>query len=102
MESPIYVSDLNSEISFEKYYTEYHRLSIWTFKKYTVGYQNSFKYQTKENEISDENVFHTISEKDEEMMMLLDEQLNVSVDEEQGFVSISAIMPDRLQRSASI
>lgn len=101
MESPIYVSDLNSEISFEKYYTEYHRLSILELlKKYTVGLPGVIlsSIKPKENEvISDENVFHTISEKDEEMMMLLDEQLNVSVDEEQGFVSISAIMPDRLQ-----
>ena len=101
MESPIYVSDLNSEMSFEKYYTEYHRLSILElFKKYTFGLPGVIlsSIKPKENIVgSDENVFNTISEKDEEMMLLLQEQLNVSVDEEQGFVSISAIMPDGLQ-----
>ena len=43
MESAIYVADLNTEISFEKYYTEFHSLSvleIFLLKKYLPFYMN--------------------------------------------------------------
>ena len=38
MESSVYVAELNSEVSFEEYYTQIHRLSILELlKKYTLG-----------------------------------------------------------------
>lgn len=101
MESPIYVKDLDSEVSFEIYYTEFHRLSILEFiKKYTLGIPKlilSSIRRKEEHVVVAENAFHAVSQTDEEMMLLLMEQLNVSVDEEEGYVSISATMPNNLQ-----
>ena len=101
MESSIYVEELNSEVSFEEYYTEIHRLSLLEFlKKYILGLPrliiNTLKNK-KDIPSSNSNTFQIISETDKEMMELLEEQLQVNVDEEQGFVSISASMPEGLQ-----
>ena len=101
MESSVYVEKLNSEVSFEEYYTELHTLSILQLlKKYTLGLPelivSSIK-RKKEALDSGENIFHTISETDKEMMELIEKQLRVNVDEKQGFVSISATMPEGLQ-----
>ena len=106
MESYVYVEELNSEVSFEQYYTELHTLSILQLlKKYTIGLPklilSSIK-RKKEYPSSDENVFHTISETDKDMMKLIEEQLHVNVDEKQGFVSISASMPNGLQAAQMV
>jgi len=101
MESNIYVADLNTEMSFEKYYTEFHSLSILEFiEKYTIGLPGLIISSLKSKEdvfVSAAQEFQAISEKDKDMMLLIEEQLKVSVDEEQGFVSISATMPNKLQ-----
>ena len=106
MASTIYVKNLDSEVSFEQYYTELHTLSLLQLlKKYTLGLPrlilSSIKGK-KESTGSAENVFHTISETDKEMMKLLQKQLRVNVDEKQGFVSISAIMPEGLQAAQMV
>ena len=106
MQSSIYVEKLNSAVSFEKYYTEIHNPSVLNFvKKYTLELPRlilkSLK-RKKETPSSDENIFHTISETDKEMMKLLQEQLRVNVDEKQGFVSISASMPEGLQAAQMV
>ena len=75
MASPIYVKDLDSEVSFEQYYTESHTLSVLQLlKKYTLGLPRLILSSIKpkvETPGSSENVFHTISETDKEMMKLL-------------------------------
>ena len=106
MASTIYVKDLDSEVSFEQYYTELHALSILQLlKKYTLGLPrlilSSIK-RKKETPSSAEKIFYTISEIDEKMMKLLQKQLRVNVDEKQGFVSISASMPERLQAAQMV
>ena len=106
MQSSVYVEKLNSAVSFEKYYTEIHSPSLLSFvKKYTLGLPRlilSSLKRKKETPSSDENIFHTISETDKEMMKLLQEQLRVNVDEKQGFVSISASMPEGLQAAQMV
>lgn len=106
MESSVYVKELNSQVSFEQYYTELHTLSILQLlKKYTLGLPRLILASIKRKEKapgSAENIFHTISETDKEMMKLLQEQLRVNVDEKQGFVSISASMPERLQAAQMV
>lgn len=106
MQSSIYVEKLNSNVSFEQYYTELHTLSILQLlKKYTIGLPrlilSSIK-RKKEHPSSAENVFHKISETDKDMMELIEEQLQVNVDEKQGFVSISASMPKELQAAQMV
>lgn len=106
MESSIYVEELNSEVSFEQYYTELHALSVLQLlKKYTLGLPRLIISTIKRKEeapSSAEKIFHTISEKDKEMMKLLQEQLRVNVDEKQGFVSISASMPEGIQAAQMV
>ena len=106
MESPIYVKDLGSEVSFEQYYTELHTLSIiQLLKKYTLGLPRLILSSIKpkvETPGSAENIFHAISVTDKEMMKLLQEQLRVNIDEKQGFVSISASMPEGLQAAQMV
>tara|TARA_Y100000991_G_scaffold171688_1_gene133460 strand:- start:2881 stop:3999 length:1119 start_codon:yes stop_codon:yes gene_type:complete len=106
MESYVYVEKLNSEVSFEEYYTQIHRLSLLEFlKKYTLGLPRLILSSIKpkvETPGSSENVFHSISETDKEMMKLLQKQLRVNIDEKQGFVSISASMPEGLQAAQMV
>ena len=106
MESSIYVKELNSEVSFEQYYTELHTLSVLQLlKKYTLELPQVILSNIKRNEIapsSAEKKFHIISQTDKEMMKLLQEQLRVNVDEKEGFVSISAIMPEGIQAAQMV
>ena len=106
MESYVYVEELNSEVSFQKYYTEIHSPSVLSFiKKYTLGLPRlilSGIKRKKEAPSSAENIFYTISKTDKKMMGLLRKQLRVNVDEKQGFVSISASMPEGLQAAQMV
>ena len=101
MQSSVYVEKLNAEVSFEEYYTEIHNPSVLGFiKKYTIGLPGLILKnlkRKKEIPVSAENVFHTISETDKKMIQLLKDQLEVNIDEKQGFVSLSATMPENLQ-----
>ena len=101
MQSQIYVEKINSEVSFEKYYTNIHTLSVFELiKKYVLKLPRlilSIIIPKKEIKVHAENKFDKISETDKEMMKLLDKQLQVIVDEIQGFVSISASMPEPIQ-----
>ena len=106
MASPIYVKDLDSEVSFEQYYTELHTLSVLEFlKKYTLGLPrlilNYFKNK-KDIATSNGNMFQIISETDKEMIEKLKEQVRVTIDEKQGFVKLSATMPDGLQAAQMV
>lgn len=106
MASLIYVKDLNSEVSFEQYYTELYTLSLLEFlKKYTLGLPrlilNCFK-DKRDVAISNSNKFHIISETDKEMIEKLKEQVRVNIDEKQGFVKLSATMPDGLQAAQMV
>tara|TARA_B100001093_G_scaffold336487_1_gene321359 strand:- start:26742 stop:27860 length:1119 start_codon:yes stop_codon:yes gene_type:complete len=106
MESPVYVKDLNSEVSFEQYYSELHSLSVLEFlKKYTLGLPrliiNYFKNK-KDITTSNGNMFQIISETDKEMIEKLKEQVRVNIDEKQGFVKLSATMPERLQAAQMV
>ena len=106
MESYVYVEELNSQVSFEQYYTELHTLSfLQLVKKYTLGLPKLMLSSIKRKEEapgSAENIFHTISETDKKMMKLLQKQLQVNVDKKQGFVSISASMPEGLQAAQMV
>ena len=106
MESYVYVEELNSEVSFEEYYTQIHRLSLLELlKKYTLGLPRviiKILNSKKDITTSNSNTFQIISETDKEMMKLLKEQLRVNVDEKQGFVSISANMPEGLQAAQMV
>ena len=101
MKSSVYVEDLNSEVSFEKYYTSIYNLSFFEIiKKYLVGLPRliiSIFKPKKETLVYPENIFDTISEMDKEMIKRIKKQVNVYVDEKQGFVSLSATMPEPLQ-----
>ena len=101
MQSSIFVEELNAELSFEKYYSEIHQASVLgIIKKYTLGLPSlilkSLKGK-KEPSSYGYKEFNRISETDEKIMSLLKQQLQVNVDEKQGFVSLSASMPENIQ-----
>ena len=106
MQSSVYVEKINSVVSFEQYYTEFHTLSVLELlKKYTFGLPRLILSSIKRKEkaaISSQNVFHEISETDRDMMKLLQEKVQVNVDEKQGFVTISASMPNGLQAAQMV
>ena len=101
MQSSVYVEDLNSEVSFEKYYTAIYNLSLFEIiKKYIIELPRliiSIIKPKKEIPVYAENVFDKISETDKEMIKRIKKQVHVNVDEKQGFVSLSATMPEPLQ-----
>lgn len=101
MESSIFVEELNTEVSFEEYYSKIHRPSLLGFiKKLSLGLPKlilKHLKQKKDPSIYANKNFSRISEVDQEMIQLLEDQLQVDVDEEQGFVSLSASMPENLQ-----
>ncbi len=101
MKSSVYVEKSNSEVSFEQFYTELYSPSILELlKKYSLGLPKliiSIIVPKKELSKYAKNIFDSISETDKDMMKLIKEQLRVSVDEKQGFVTVSATMPERLQ-----
>ena len=101
MKSKIFVENLNAEVSFEKYYTEIYQATILEIiKKYTVGLPSILlkKFKSKNlNSFSLDKKFKRVSETDIKMMELLEEQLHVYVDEKEGYVSLSATMPEKVQ-----
>lgn len=106
MESSIFVKELNSEVRFEEYYTEIHRLSILEYlKKYTIGLPGLIiKALKRKEEIPNygENKFLRMSENDKEMMKLLKSQIQLQVDEKQGFIKLSATMPENIQSAQMV
>jgi len=100
MQTLIYVSELNKEVTFEKYYTEIYRPSILGYiKRYTIDLPAMFlKFLSSEKERSEYNIaFYRITEKDKELLKILSSQLDIIVDENDGSVSLYATMPENIQ-----
>ena len=101
IESLVYVKELNNKISFEKYYTEYYEPSIIEFiLKYSIGLPEiiiDFININSDKSYYSEKEFKSISSEDYKMMKLLNNQLDVTINEEQGFVSLTATMPEKVQ-----
>jgi hypothetical protein len=100
MQTPIYVSELDKEVSFEQYYMNIYNPGILQHvKKYTIGLPsliiNSIK---KESQIMNKEIgFDYVSAKDKILLYLLGKQLNITIDENDSFVSLTAIMPEKIQ-----
>ncbi|MDG2164402.1 MAG: Wzz/FepE/Etk N-terminal domain-containing protein [Flavobacteriales bacterium] len=106
MKSPISVKNLNTEVSYEEYYTQIYRLSPLEFlKKHTIGLPNllfnHFKSK-KEFTPSNNNGFQIISKTDKEIIERLKTQVRVIIDEKQGVVQLSASMPEPLQAAQMV
>tara|TARA_Y100000589_G_scaffold291859_1_gene295635 strand:- start:18019 stop:19143 length:1125 start_codon:yes stop_codon:yes gene_type:complete len=101
IESLVYVKELNDKISFEKYYSEYYKPSvIELIVKYSLGLPeiiSDFININSDKSYYSEKEFKSISSQDYKMMKLLNNQLDVTINEEQGFVSLTATMPEKIQ-----
>lgn len=105
MESPIYVKILNSAVSYEEYYTQIHRLSLFeSIKKYTIDFPSFIlKYfKSKKDTVTLNNNFQIISETDKKMIEKLNSQLHININEKLGIVELSATMPERLQAAQMV
>lgn len=94
MESLIYVESHGSEMSFEKYFTEvYNPGLIGIIKRQFSVLVSSLK---TDKEVSYAGGFHIITDVDEEIRSFIAKQITLNVDEKEGFVSLSASMPESL------
>ena len=100
IESLVSVEDLKEKISFERYYEEFYKPSILELiKKYSIGLPKIIieYFSAPEMNLISEIEFNSVSSNDYKMMRLLEEQLTVSIDEDQGFVELTATMPEKVQ-----
>ncbi len=99
--SLISVEELKEKVSFEKYYKEFYKPSVLELiQKYSIGLPkiilDYFRLNSDKSYYS-ENEFRSISSDDYKMMKLIEKQLEVTINEEQGFVSLTATMPEKIQ-----
>lgn len=110
IKAPLSFEEQNGPISYEDYYTNYHNPGFLpTFKKYTIGlpgliiglpqrivgaFTTSDKSDTI-NEAQESNILKTTLQ-EEGLMKMLGGQLSVVVNSTDGYITISATMPQAL------
>jgi hypothetical protein len=101
MQTPIYVSELDREVTFEEYYTEVHKPTFFGYlKKYTLGLPGLLMKSIKKNkEVLKENKvgIKRVSEVDKALLEVINDQFKINVDDKDGFVALSATMPQNIQ-----
>lgn len=100
MQTRIYVEELEKEVTFEKYYTEIYKPSLLTnVKRYTIGLPGLLLKKVFKSRSVDINStsLNRISEIDQELFSVLDNQMRIQVDEIDGSVGLSAVMPEKVQ-----
>ncbi len=100
MESKIKVSDVEYEVSFFQYFNEIKSPSIIGYiKKYTLGLPGLLKkaFQGEKEEVDNSELeVETLTEEEYIIKKLIPEILTLDVDDQVGYVSISAKMPEAL------
>ena len=93
------IEGLDEKITYIKYYTEVYNPSLLGYlKKYTIGLPrviiNNAKDEKKTDESLNLNGFFKISTENKLLLDQFDDQLSISVNEKEGFVLVSARMPE--------
>lgn len=102
LKTKLSIEKFDEKISYSNYYFDVYKPSLLGYlKKYTIELPgliiSAFKDKKESNNnILDSNGFFTISLENKLILKRLDKQLNISVNEKEGFVIITAIMPEAL------
>lgn len=110
LQTPLTIRGQSEPISFVKYYTEIYRPGLLGYlKKYTIGLPGviikaikgksdilSVDTERSVSGIEDKNQILTIGEKEKELISILENQILLSVNEKDGYLSLSASMPEAL------
>ncbi|MDP3352365.1 MAG: GNVR domain-containing protein [Flavobacteriaceae bacterium] len=102
LQTPLSFIGFKEKISFAEYYINYHNDGIiGTFKKYTIGLPGvifkALKGTPKNNfpSLTHEGIY-LISEDEKELIETLNEQIGIDVNIKDGYITISATMPEAL------
>ncbi len=107
MQTELYFNDIGKEVSFYEYCTnpEYNKPTVWSYvKRYTIGlpgvilgavrkHKPAPDYKMIKKETSP---IEALSKQEYEVVSILYKSLGVLLDEDKGFVTISATMPEPL------
>jgi archaellum component FlaC len=100
MQTSIYVEELGEEVSFEEFYTKIYKPGLLQIiKRYTFGLPGLIlrAIKSEKTPLGNDNLnFDRRTGSDEILLKLLINQFNLSVDEKDGFVSLSATMPESI------
>jgi len=101
MKTLLTIDGQKGKVSFQEYYFEIYKPSLFGYiKKFTIGLPGVIIKTIKGQQIANNqqkvtnDQFLTISEDDKELMEKLSEQLFIEVNDKDGYVSISARMPE--------
>jgi LPS O-antigen subunit length determinant protein (WzzB/FepE family) len=101
LETSLTIDGYEDSITFQKFYTDIYRPSVLgIIKKYTIGLPKIIFRRTKVkpviNSLDSKKQIFRITRDEKELIEQLKKQITLSVNEKEGFVSISSKMPNPL------
>jgi LPS O-antigen subunit length determinant protein (WzzB/FepE family) len=101
MQTQVKFADIDQPVSLFDYYTEYAKASaIGSIKKYTIGLPfvilKAIRPKKEDNPGSTNSNLITLSEDEKEVLETLAEQLSLEFNDKDGYVTITARMPEAL------
>lgn len=101
LESKINVEGLEGQVSYQEYFEEIYSPGVLgLLKQYTIGLPGVIikliKGEPTESSIKTENGFINVSQVEFEHFKRLDQQLSVTPNDKEGFVTISFVLPEPL------
>lgn len=99
LKTPLTIEGVEGKISYEDYYTEVYKPSFFGYlKQYTIGLPGliikNFKGQENSAAQADSSGFFSISDKQNLMLKRFKNQISITVNEKEGFVKLTATMPE--------
>ncbi|RXQ93875.1 exopolysaccharide biosynthesis protein [Ancylomarina salipaludis] len=101
MKTPLTIAEQKGKVTFQDYYLEIAKPGLFGYiKKYTIGLPGVIikairgEDQRSLSGVEGNDHLLTISQDDKELMELLSSQLSLEVNDKDGYVSISARMPE--------
>jgi capsular polysaccharide biosynthesis protein len=103
LETPLTIEGQNNLVTYKKYYKDIYKPSFLSnFKKYTIGLPSvliSFFRDKKDEDLSTtissvNETIYRISEEDYLLIELLSSQINIEVNSDEGFISMSVTLEE--------
>ena len=102
LQTPLTIKGQSEPISFEKYYSDIYRPGLLSYlKKYTIGLPGVIikaikPIPTNNQQPKSESLILSISQKENELLKILENQIVLNVNDKDGYLSLSANMPQAL------
>uniref|UniRef100_UPI0040482924 Wzz/FepE/Etk N-terminal domain-containing protein n=1 Tax=Polaribacter sp. TaxID=1920175 RepID=UPI0040482924 len=99
LKTPLTIDGVNKKISYFEYYSEEYKPSILGYlKMYTIGLPGLIKKvwnsDDTKNKIKEANNFFSVTDEEKLMLDRFEDQIVISVNEKEGFVKLSAKLPE--------